>query len=208
MEEKDLKEKIKARIEGFKTKLDELNVQINLGEAEAKEWFHGKSDEMAALLEKSKEKLKNFDSVAQQKTDNLRAKIEELRVQVNLGKAEAEDKLSEQSDKIEQIIQSTAEEIKALKSEAGEKAHEFSDELEELMTDLKTRFETYRVKLALGQADAEDKLKEKKEELQQKISGAKQKLTEKLNEEKWQQLGNELSESIDHVKKGFQKFFS
>ena len=83
-------------LKNFDRELDELEVQISLGEKELEDAFEkGKTNFKSFVDEASKtvEGLGNTEAAT-----NLRTKLDELRVQLALGRAEGKDAFEAQKD--------------------------------------------------------------------------------------------------------------
>ena len=198
------------KISQWKARLEELELQLSLGQKEAADFFHEKKEDFKRFIEATKEKIKNMDGIGDEKTELLRQKLDNLKSKFASGREEAEKTIRAEAKIIDETFDSFGEEMNKLKSGADKTVKELGEDVSRVTEDFRTKFDTYRVQLNLATADAKDSLHEKKKELQRKIAAAKQKLSAKTEVagEKWDEFSKEVSEAYDHIKGGLKKLFS
>ncbi len=204
------KSKLQEKIKEWQGKLEELELQLSLGEKEAEDFFHEKKDDFLAFVDRTKSKIKDMADIDEGTTTKLHTKFDELKVKFALGRKEAADKLKEEGKAIEDAFDSVGDELKAAGASAGASFKEVTDDISEALDNFKTKVDTYRVQLNLAAADAKDNLNEKKSELQQKVAEVKAKFNQEKGDatEKWDELSGELTEAYSHIKAGLKKFFN
>ena len=192
--------------------LDDLEVDISLGEDEVIDTFEKHKSSMreylTGLAGSIDEKVQDLD--VKDKANSVKAKLEELQVQLALGRAETRDAYEEQKKNLEQKMQEAKAEYENLKDQGGEKYQHLAGDFGHQVEKFKTRMDVFRLHFALGAADAKDELSEKKEELKGKLAEMKKKIeaSKEGAEDKWEDFSDELSESFSHFKGAIKGLFS
>ncbi|MFM2017932.1 MAG: hypothetical protein RL007_1588 [Bacteroidota bacterium] len=176
--------------------LEKYQVQLALGEMEAKDHF-----------EKLKKKFKSSLNTAQQYVENNGRKakdevlqvIDEMKVQLALGKAESLDEFEVQEKKIMRAFRTLEARID------GVIDHEAEEELHHDMQQFRIKLDMLKVQYKLGNMEARDKFEERKHELEASMSKLKAKIESKrkLNVKTRAARKEEIKESYKHLKKAF-----
>ena len=97
-------EKLDSIVQQVKTKVEELEVQLALGKAEAVDWLEREKKNIGTFLEKAKDAVEKAENIGEEKKEELLTKYEELQVQLALGKAETREAFETQKSKIEDAM--------------------------------------------------------------------------------------------------------
>lgn len=182
----------------WRTRFDEMKVQLSLGKMDAAEAFEKQKDNLKAFIEEAKQSLDKGTEVAEEQAKNLKAKLEELNLQLHLGKAETVEAFEAQRKKIEPALQDVYDSAKKAYQTGYNQAMNVFDTQADWF---KTNLEIMQLKFALAKMDA----KEEAEDL-------KKKLDEKLEElsrhsKSWQeQVKDNVEEWSDMAKENMEKF--
>ena len=84
--------------------LEELQVQVALGKADAKDKYVGAKKRYNEFLHRAKLHLDKTEKISKEKIDLFKVAFDELRLELALGKAETKDFLEEQKKKILKIV--------------------------------------------------------------------------------------------------------
>lgn len=194
--------------EKLANELDEIEVDLDLGEKEAIEAFENQKGKFLAFIDKAKTSLENMGM--DEKADKLKAELEHVQVQLALGKAESRDAFEAQKEKMEHALHNAKDKFLEIKESTDSTYDEVVHGLEDATSSFQTRMDLMRLQMALGKADARDAFEEKKKELQHKLAEVKAKVkeSEKVGEGKWDTLSSEVGEAYDHFKGALKGFFS
>jgi hypothetical protein len=192
--------------------LEDLEVNISLGEEEYMEAYETQKANFMAFLDRS---AKSIDDLhLEEKAMPIRTKLDELRVQLALGKAESKEAFEKQQKNLTELMHKAGEAYEEAKTDAGEKSSELANSFKEQAEHFRTKLDMFRLHFHLGSADASDEMKEKKNELQEKVRDLKAKASEKAEEmgdeadDKWDEVKEELGEAYDHMKGALKRLFS
>lgn len=197
-----LKDKIKQELNASKQFAEELNLQLNLGTAEASDEFEKQKVKLRSWLQDADKKLDEAKEISNERAVELKGLIEAVRVQAALGKAEAGEKWNEQQVKLNIAIQQLKKELLKVQDSLGK----FAEDADEKLEKFHTRFDLFRLQLNLGKADTRELWEHKKEEIAKRLHELKQNLQkeEKEASEKWDVFSSEMGDAWNHIKKAFK----
>lgn len=191
------KREFEGHLNQWKSTLDELEVQLALGKAEAsdkfaewKETFGKQINTGKSMLTPSSETLNWAD---------VKAKFEHLEVQLALGKMEAEDAYQEQKDKILEAIDDAKRDLQRAVSKVSKEFQEEAD-------GFRATLENYQVQFALGKYEARDTLEDKKKELRDLVHEFRTKMDTvdvASEDDKFDAFMEEMGKSYEHLKSAF-----
>lgn len=201
----ELKDSIQNRLQSIEKSLDEFQLQLALGKAEALDEF-----------EKQKKKINEFVFDFQQKIEQvttetelisrLKTVLQELQLQLALGKAESKEVFEEQKEKIIKVLGDLDEIFKADKR-FDEKFADLYDYLDNSTQNFRTALDILRLQINLGKSEAADNFEQVKKELSPVFSDLKEKITKikdsGFSENSFKDLNQELKNSFATVKKVF-----
>lgn len=197
MDTKQLEEQFKQLFNNWKSSLEELRVQFNLGKMDAGEAFENQKKSLRGLIESMKENADKATDMAEENGQKLKARLEELLLQLNLGKAETKELYEEQRKKIDLALQ----EVLAAGKLAYHGNYNYMMELFDNNTKaFKTGLEIVQLQFALGKMEAKEEAEKARKEVNEKIAELQ------TFAEKAQQLTKEnLEEWGNHMKEGMAK---
>lgn len=188
-------------VSGFKkaaTELEELQLQLSLGKAEAKDKFETLKKRFNGVVHEAELKV---DDVKEWGHD-LHTKFDELRIQLALGKAETKDVYEAQRKKINLKIHEIETYIQAHPKLA--KAYDY------LLTEferVKLELEILAVNFKLSTLKTTDSLQKRRDEMTAIIKGLKEGLEKhKQGEEptRHENFRNEIKQAYHHLKAAFE----
>jgi len=140
-----------------------LNVLLHLEASEIKDEFENQKKNLSVWLESINDSLHNFKDLSEEKAQKLKSSMKNLRVQAVLGKAETEDALKEQQQKISNGIQQLQMNITEAYDSSKVKIGNFAGEAADKLDDFHTRFDLFKLQLYHGKEEAKEDWEQKKE---------------------------------------------
>lgn len=190
---------IDQAIDGFKkaaTELEEFQVQVALGKAEAYDKYDELKKTFSEKLRKIKQDLKSEENISEE----LFKKLDELHAELLLGKAETAKVFNEQKEKIFKEINKIENDLKT-KAVSTELYLRLSEELKKFrikMEILKLRFELEKMDVAGDLEAMKAEFSEKADELKKMVATGGQ-----AAEKSWEHFKDKLSDAYSHLKKTF-----
>ncbi len=192
----------KERLTQMKVLLDELQVQMALGKAEAKDIFERERKNFMQFVSDEKKVLRRSGEAASKHRQTLMEKFNAL--DVRFAKASAENKRQFDVQKRETLHAIYELEL-AMKEAYGDVGMALQAKLDAFRANL----DTYRIKLALGELETASELEMLKSELVEAIESIRKRLEKEVGAgEKIDSFTNEISTSFDHMKKAFSNLLS
>ncbi len=204
--DRSTEERVRAKLNEWKAKLEQLNVQLHLGADEAKDEFENQKHNLHDWLNSAEQKLDRSKKLTKETIADLRGKMDELRVQANLGVAEGKDALKEQQDNLNKGIRSLRSRFKDAYSDVSDEIDDMSEEAREKLDDFHTRFDLFRLQMHLGKEEAKEEWERRKKELSQKLKDIDSKVDSaaKQGSEKLDNFSGEISDAWNHFLKAFK----
>ncbi|MCF8247019.1 MAG: hypothetical protein K9J37_18910 [Saprospiraceae bacterium] len=192
----------KERLTQMKVLLDELQVQMALGKADAKDIFDRERKNFLQFVSEEKNILRRTGETASKHRQTLVEKCDTLNAR--LAKATAENKRQYDVQKRETLHAIYELEL-AMKEAYGDVGMALQTKLDAF----RAKLDTYRIKLALGEFEAESELEPLKPELVEGVAIIQERLKKEVGAgEKIDAFSNEISTSFDHMKKAFADLLS
>ena len=192
----------KERLTQMKVLLDELQVQMALGKADAKDIFERERKNFLHFVSEEKNILRRTGEAASKHRQVLVDKFDALAAR--LAKAPTENKRSYDVQKRE-----TLHAIYELELAMKEAHGDVGMALQAKLDSFRAKLDTYRIKLALGEFEAESELEALKPELVDAVADIQERLKKEVGAgEKIDSFSNEISTSFDHMKKAFANLLS
>lgn len=192
----------KERATRIKAFLEELELQMALGKAEAKDAFESEKKSFNSFLNSYRAKMHEAENVANEHRMELDEKFAALEAKISVEFPTAKRKF----DKLKkETLQSIYELEHALKVAYGD----VGENIQEKLDGFKDKLDAYRIQLALADSDAEGTLENRKAELLENVGNIREKLQQK--EELSSKVDNfveDISESFDKMKKAFSDLFA
>lgn len=181
------------------TELEELQLQVNLGKAEASEKFEEWKKEFSGYMNNAKSKARKGADDVKNLQEELERLMDELRVQLELGKADGYDAFKAQKKKILEKIHEIENKVKN------------NPTLNKLYAVFLVQMEKFKIflewleeKFKEGKSAAKDKFDAGKETLNSYIDDLKNKVKE-FDSEKWNHFQEEVAEAFTNFKQSFAK---
>ena len=200
--QRDFIEAGKGKLTQAKAFLEELEVQMALGKAEARDAFEIERKNLTKYLNKQKVQLKDTENIAIESKKVLLQNLETLEIQ--LGK-----ELPHAKQEFDQQKSETLETIYKLEAQFNESYGDVSHPMQNELDNFKIKLDSYRVQLALASIEEEEALAKRKNELQQNVDEIRVKLQEEANStDRLDHFVDEVTESLSHMKKAFSDLFA
>ncbi|MEZ4829354.1 MAG: hypothetical protein R3C61_24160 [Bacteroidia bacterium] len=195
-------------LEDWSKELDDLEVQISLGEDEIVAAYEKQKAAFFEFINESKSKIGEISS--DERVQKLKGKLESLQVQLALGKAESMEAYHEQKEKLDSAIDEAKEEYQEFMASLGEKKQSLSGNLSGKFEQFRTKLDMFHVQFALGSEEAKEELKEKQQEISASMAAFRKKIEEKKEEaeESWEEFTEDVAEAFGEFKNSVKNFFS
>jgi len=201
----ELKDSIQNRLQSIEKSLDEFQLQLALGKAEALDEFEKQKKRLSEFVFEFQQKIESL-TTENELINKLKSALQELQLQLSLGKAESKEVFEEQKEKIIKVVGDLEEIIKADKK-IDEKFADLYDYLDNSTQNFRTALDILRLQINLGKAEAEDNFEQVKKELSPVFSDLKEKINKikdnGFSESSFKELNQELKNSFSLVKKVF-----
>jgi hypothetical protein len=192
----------KERLTQMKVLLDEMQVQMALGKAEAKDIFDRERKSFLQFMSDEKNVLRRTGEAATKHREALMEKFNAL--DSRLAKAPAENKRQYDVQKRE-----TLHAVYNLELAIKEAFGDVGMALQAKLNAFRNKLDDFRIKLALGEFEEEGTLEAMKPELVNAIADIRERLKKEVGaSEKIDSFANEISTSFDHMKKAFTNLLS
>ncbi len=197
--EKDFIELGKEKMDQVKAFFEELEVQLALGKAEAKEVFEREKQNFMDFVEVQRTRMKKDEELKMERLNELEARIEalaELLVQPVPDTVEAYDaakeKLLHHVYEVEGILKETY-------SEAGAG-------LRPLLDNFRNALDAYRIQLALSSLEKQAEAASKKEELDSTLAELLGRLrADEKSDDRLRHFSEEMETAFEHMKKAVKE---
>ncbi len=192
----------KDRATRIKAFLEELELQMALGKAEAKDAIEEEKKNFQHFLRQYKSQMDEVEDGTLDHIKELNDKFAALAAKVNLP-------MPATKRKFDQYKKETLHAIYDLELAMKEKYGEVNEELMVRLDAFKDRLDAYRIQLAFTEFQKEEELMERKNELLDAINEIRDKLQEK--EEAGARLEHfveDISDSFEKMKKAFSDLFA
>jgi hypothetical protein len=191
-------EKGKEQLQKMKMWADELEVQIALGKAEAKDAFERERKNIMRFVNTQKAEIEKVNKISSEKKKELISLVNKLEESLNLPIPTGKKKYDEYKSS---VLESIFKVEYALKEDYGDEDAPMRKELEEF----KTKMDGFRINLALNDQKDPEKVKEYKLALQEKVSEIRAKFHEGENElSKMDNFLEDISESFTYFKRAIK----
>jgi phage-related protein len=170
--QEEIKEKVYSFASQVKSKVEDLEVQLVLGKAEADDWLEEEKKKFNDFIRSAKSAVEKAENIRKEKKEELITKCEELQVQLALGKAETREAFETQKSKIDVAMKNFQKGIQTVDDELSD----IPGLLENAGSQLISKLEAFEVQFELARAESKDILEEMKKEFSNQINKLKNKL--------------------------------
>ncbi|HEU4717197.1 MAG TPA: hypothetical protein VFU15_05170 [Bacteroidia bacterium] len=194
--EKHPGDKLIAGVKKSATELENLQVQIALGEMEARDKFEEIKKKFNRTISEAKLKTKEGGKKAQE----VQAYLEDLQVQLALGKAETAEAFEEQKKKIFRAVNKLDKML-----EVNPWAAKLDEQVLHELEKFRIKMEMLGTRLSLGKERVKAKLNEEKIDVKERVAKIRTKMMLRKNAAsiKWKHRKEEVKEAYKHLKKAF-----
>lgn len=199
------KEKAQEKLNEWKSLAELLNELLQLEAVQIKYEFENQKKNLSVWLESVNDSLHNAKDLSEEKAQKLKSSIEMLRVQAALGKAETEDDLKEQQQKISNGIQQLQMNITEAYDSSEVKIGNFAGDTADKLDNFFTRFDLFKLQFYLGKEEAKEDWEQKKKEISNLLHTINVKIAKGYEDraENWDRFSDEISGAWQHIKNAF-----
>lgn len=176
--------------------LEEFQLQLALGKAEAKDKYEQLKSKFNKLVHETKLKVNEMKG----KKNELQMRLDELQLQLALGKADTLDAFNEQKKKIIRALNNLEKEL-----ENNAFTSEIKTKLQHEIEKFKIKLEILRLHFDLGKLDIKEEFEDKKADFLKHIQKMKDKISDKKDTaaNKVENFSTEIKNAYKHLKKAF-----
>ncbi len=197
----DIIELGKEKLQQLRTIFDELEVQLALGKAEAKEIFEREKQNVSQFIEEQKIRFRKEQALSEEKWQQLLVAFEALEVELNAETPVEKSAYDEQKSK-------TLQRIYELEHIMKESYGDLGASLREQLDAFKARLDAYRIQLALSEFGDQEAAESRRFELREKVIEIQAYMRkEEADANKIDDFVSEISTSFEHLKKAFSDLF-
>ncbi len=197
----DIIELGKEKLQQLRTIFDELEVQLALGKAEAKEIFEREKQNMSQFIEEQKIRFRKEQALSEEKWQQLLAAFEALEVELNAETPAEKSAYDEQKSK-------TLQRIYELEHTMKESYGDLGASLREQLDAFKARLDAYRIQLALSEFGDQEAAESRRFELREKVIEIQAYMRkQEADANKIDDFVSEISTAFEHLKKAFSDLF-
>jgi uncharacterized protein YicC (UPF0701 family) len=191
----------KGKVTQAKAFLEELQVQMTLGKAEAKDAFQSERKKLSQFLSNQKVILRDTEKISAEHKKTLLASLEHLEGQLVM-------ELPTTKGNFDTLKKETLDKIYKLEANLKEAYGDVSNQMQKELDDFKVKLDAYRVQLALGDIKDKDTLANRKSELQKEVEELRKMLQDESSVgDRMDHFTEEMSQSFTHMKKAFSDLF-
>lgn len=188
-------EKLKGQFKNLKVLSEELQVQMALGKAEAKDLVDREKKELTNFFNKQKRQIERFETSAMENRRAFLTAVENLESALHAEIPEDKIKYDMYKDRI-------LKNIYKLEEVTREHFPQVEDEMRETLEVFKAKMDAFRVNLALHDKDDPEKVRQIKREFSEKVAEIRTTLAKKEEAQtKLENFFEDLSESFNYLKK-------
>lgn len=199
----ELREKIDYKLDLLKLETAAIEDELNTTHEQAIQKYEALKKSFRETLVTVKQKLKDFKELSDDQRKILAARIDEVQINLAQSKADTEQRIWEQRQK---LVSSVKELEKSLDQYLKEKSSELTRQMLLASDRLNAEFVALEVFFALQNKAAKERFQNKKGEFVNKLHDLKVKLASKreVDIKKSTQLQKELTEGLRMIKSAFQ----
>jgi len=186
----------------MKALVEELELQMALGKAEARDVIKEEQKNLRKFISQQKVEMNRSEATANEHREVLNKKFMDLETVIS-------KELPTTKRKFDAYKKASLQAIYELEYQLKESYGDVSPAIQEQLNKFKIKLDGYRVQLALASLDDEAQLNNRKAELQVAIDGIQEKMNKEIEDRgKVEHFVDEITESFDHMKKAFSDLFS
>ena len=197
--------KADKRVEALKSMLEELNLQLHLGKADAETAFEEQKANIRDWAAKMSSRLDEAKDLNEESLTKIKGALEDLRVQAALGKANTEDLLKDQQAELKKRLEQLRSDIDIVFGTGREHSDEFLEDLSLRLHDYQVKFDVFKLQLQLAKMESDQEFERRKAEVADRIKQFQGDLEKRASaaSDKWDQFSSEMTEAWKHIRKAF-----
>ncbi|TVR41138.1 MAG: hypothetical protein EA392_02345 [Cryomorphaceae bacterium] len=205
-----MKLELESLKKSWRTRMEELEVQLALGKADARDAYDNHRKELRNALKDGADELRELANSGDEQAAQLREKLKKAEVELELLKIEGEQVYDEQKAKAQKLIAELGNSLKVAAEEGKEEYRDFRNALTPHLLAFRMRLDMLRLQMALGQAEASDKAEELERDFRDTIRRARDQWEEWEDEveDRWEDFTDKLKESSDKLQQALKALFS
>lgn len=205
-----MKLELESLKKSWRTRMEELEVQLALGKADARDAYDNHRKELRNALKDGADELRELANSGDEQAAQLREKLKKAEVELEFLKIEGEQVYDEQKAKAQKLIAELGNSLKVAAEEGKEEYRDFRNALTPHLLAFRMRLDMLRLQMALGQAEASDKAEELERDFRDTIRRARDQWEEWEDEveDRWEDFTDKLKESSDKLQQALKALFS
>lgn len=200
-----MEKKSDKRVAALKSMLEELNLQLHLGKADAEKAFEEQKANIRDWSVKMTSRMDEAKNLNEENLTKLRGALEDLRVQASLGKANTEDLLRDQQAELKKRLEQLRSDIDLVFGTTREHSDEFLEDLSLRLHDYQVKFDIFKLQLQLARMESDQEFEKRKAEIADRIHEFQAEVEKRAADtsDKWEQFSSEMTEAWKHIRKAF-----
>ena len=202
MTQETIKEQAQVKIQELKNLTEHLEVQMHLGQLEAKDEFEKQKKNLNKWVETAGKVLQKNKTLSEEKIIELQISLDDLKVYATLEKAKTEEDFKEQQKKISSGIQVLKKNIEKNYESSKENIGIFKEDIDNEISHIDAKFDLFKSQIHNESDEAKEKWESKKKEVSNSLQSIKNQMEsqKEIGTEKWNKFSSEMSESWKHLK--------
>jgi uncharacterized coiled-coil protein SlyX len=200
---KDVLEFGKSKLNQWKAMIEDLEVQISLGKADAKDTIKAEKKNITKFFNQQKAEFKKAEAKTSKQRTALVEKLTELNSSLLADTPESKRAFDNRRRKTMQLVHEVENMMRMMYKDAGER-------VTLLLDGLKVDLDTYRIQLALGSFESKTKINASQKDLIKTLEKTISSLVSKKakKDENLEHFMDEISQSFDHLKSAFSEILN
>ena len=200
-----MEKKAEKRVQALKSMLEELNLQLHLGKADAETAFEEQKANIRDWAAKMSSRLDEAKDLNEENLTKIKGALEDLRVQAALGKANTEDLLKDQQAELKKRLEQLRSDIDIVFGTGREHSDEFLEDLSLRLHDYQVKFDIFKLQLQLAKMESDQEFEKRKAEVADRIKQFQGDVEKRASDasDKWDQFSSEMTEAWKHIRKAF-----
>ncbi len=177
-----MSEKFDSERKHLQQEIDELRIQLSLGQADAIDYMEKKKAEFSGFIDETKKQLKESGKPLTEKLSTAEEKLDELKLQLALGRMESADAYHSQKEKIGTAIDHVQKHLRDFGENVETDLDRARDGFEHHAESFKTKLDAAALNVGAGMMLATDEVKDLFSSISDKLHHAKTMTAEEIRE--------------------------
>ncbi|MDF1698429.1 MAG: hypothetical protein P1U56_21440 [Saprospiraceae bacterium] len=193
--ENPILDRIKNQAKSLRTLAEELQVQMALGKAEARDVIEQERKNLSSYINKQKQEMAKAENEAQESRREFLTCVEDLETALF-------NEVPEESAAYDIYKNDILTKVYKLEEEIRDNMTEMSGEIQENLESFKSKMDAFRVNLALHDKDNPEQVEKIRNEFTERLSSIREILNKKENaQSKLDSFVEDISESFSYLKR-------